>query len=587
MLVNVYQGQHLLGKGSGRPLGCRASREGVIVVKKLISLCVVVASAVLMSCGGDNEAFTGSGSGGGTDGGGGSGSVVVAMGSGIPPSFSAGTIAIAVPNLSAGGGTSLTVSLATSDGALYLQDTTITFSSACIAQSLATAPAVSTSTGVATTTYSATGCSGEDVITASATVEGGAVSATGTVTVAPSVVGSIQFISATPQKIGLQGTGGVGLPETSTVVFKVVDSTGGPVAGAGVTFALDTSVGGITNTPSSAVSGADGSVQTVVKSGSVATSVRVSAAVTGLGIGTQSSQLVITTGLPDEDSASLSVTCNNVEGYDIDGTQVDVTVRLADRYNNPVPDGTAVTFNTEGGRILGSCSTTTTSTESGLCSVTWTSANPRPANGRSTIIATAIGEESFVDVNGNGIFDNVDTWTDLAEAFRDDDESGIYDPGEFFVDFNQDQVRSPGDGQFNGLLCAGPGSPAGGCSSNQKLTVSSSNLIIMSGSTAKIADSTGGNNYGTGIPPVLAGGGTITFTIGDFRDQPLPAGTTITLQGSTGVTVGNPKSYTVPCTTVDGPIQYSFSVTAGSGQLTLTVEVPSGLQTVYFVAVTP
>ncbi len=559
------------------------------MLKKLLTLCVLAASAGLVACGGDDEAFTG---GGGTDGGGGGGAVVVTMGSGIPPAFSAGTIAVAVPSLAAGGGTSLTVSLVGSDGNLYLQDTTITFSSACIAQSLATAPAVSTSTGVATTTYSATGCSGADVITASATAAGEVVSATGTVTVAASVVGSIQFISATPQKIGLQGTGGVGLPETSTVIFKVVDSTGGPVAGSGVTFALDTSVGGITNTPSSAVSGADGSVQTVVKSGSVATSVRVSATVTGLGIGTQSSQLVITTGLPDQDSTSLSVSCNNVEGFDRDGTQVDVTVRLADRYNNPVPDGTAVTFNTEGGRILGSCSTTTTTTESGLCSVTWTSANPRPADGRSTIIATAIGEESFVDVNGNGIFDNVDTWTDLAEAFRNDNENvdlngdPVYDPGEFFVDFNQDQVRSPGDGQFNGLLCAGPGSPAGGCSSNQKLTVSSSNLIIMSGSTAKIADSVGGNNFGTGIPPVLVGGGTITFTIGDFRDQPMPEGTKITAEGSTGLTIGNPKSYTVPCTTFDGPSQYSFNAT-GSGQLTLTVEVPSGLQTVYFVAVTP
>ncbi len=557
------------------------------MLKKLVSLCLVVASAVLMSCGGENT-LVDPGSGGGGGGGGGGGTVVVSMGSGIPPAFTAGVIAVAVPNLSAGGGTSLTVSLAGSDGNLYLQNTTITFSSACIAGSLATAPSVSTSTGVATTTYSATGCSGADVITASATVPSGVVSATGTVTVAASVVGSIQFISATPQKIGLQGTGGVGLPETSTVVFKVVDSTGGPVAGAGVTFALDTSVGGITNTPSSAISGADGSVQTVVKSGTVATSVRVSATVTGLGIGTQSSQLVITTGLPDQDSMSLSVACNNVEGLDLDGTQVDVTVRLADRYNNPVPDGTAVTFNTEGGRILGSCSTTTTNTESGLCSVTWTSANPRPPfDGRSTIIATAIGEESFVDVNGNGIFDNVDTWTDLPEAFRDDNESGAYDSGEFFLDFNQDQVRSPADGQFNGLLCLGPGSPAGGCSPNPKLTVSASNLIIMSGSTAKIADSTGGNNYGSVISPVLAGGGTIIFTIGDDNDQPMPAGTTITLQGSSGITIGNPKVYTVPCTVNDGPIQYSFTASGVAGQLTLTVEVPSGVQTVYFVAVTP
>lgn len=550
------------------------------MLKKLLSVGAVLVSAVLASCGGGGDGTISGGAGGG------GANVIVSMGAGIPPAYSEGTIAVAVPNLSAGGGTSLTVSLVTADGALYLQDTSITFSSACIATNLATAPAVSTSTGSATTTYSATGCSGADVITASATVSGRAISATGSVTVAAAVVGSIQFVSATPQKIGLQGTGGVNLPETATVVFRVVDATGGPVAGQNVDFALDTSVGGISFTPASATSGADGRVQTVVKSGTVSTTVRVSATLTGLGIGTQSSQLVITTGLPDNDSVSLAVTCPNIEGYDLDGTEVEVTARLADRYNNPVPDGTAVTFNSEGGNILGSCTTASTETQSGLCSVTWTSSNPRPIKGRSTILATAIGEETFVDINSNGIFDGNDTWTDLAEAFRDDNENSSYDLGEFFMDFDLDGLRSPGDGQFNGLLCVGPGSPAAGCSAVQKLNVSSSNVIIMSGSTAKISDSTGGNNYG-GPSSLLAGGGTVTFTIGDFRDQPLPSGTTIKAEVSTGITLGNPKSYTVPCTSANSPSLYSFNVTAGSGQLTLTVEVPSGLQTVYFVQLTP
>ena len=138
------------------------------MLKKLLTFVLVAASVALMSCGDDNSLLS-------PGGGGGTGTVVVTMGSGIPPTFNAGTIAVAVPNLSAGGGTSLTVSLVTAEGNLYLQDTTITFSSACIAQSLATAPTVSTSTGVATTTYSATGGSGDDVSTASATAEGSTV----------------------------------------------------------------------------------------------------------------------------------------------------------------------------------------------------------------------------------------------------------------------------------------------------------------------------------------------------------------------------------------------------------------------------
>jgi hypothetical protein len=68
----------------------------------------------------------------------------------------------------------------------------------------------------------------------------------------------------------------------------------------------------------------------------------------------------------------------------------------------------------------------------------------------------------------------------------------------------------------------------------------------------------------------------------------MPAGTTITAQASSGLTIGNPRSYTVPCTSFDGPSQYSFTVTGSvDGQLTLIVEAPSGLQTFYFVTVSP
>jgi hypothetical protein len=474
--------------------------------------------------------------------------------------------------LSAGGSTSMSVTLLQSDGNLYTTATDVTFSSTCIALGLATVSnPLNVTTGIGTGTYSATGCSGADVITATATVGGKTLTATGTVTVAPATVGSIQFISASPQKIGLQGTGGVGLPETSTVTFKVVDSTGGPVAGADVQFSLDTSVGGISFTPASATTGPDGRAQTVVKSGTVATTVRVSAQVVSTSISTQSSQLTVTTGLPVQNAFSLAVQCPNVEAYDYDGVINPVTVRLGDRYNNPVPDGTAVTFSAEGGHIQGSCTTTTTSTESGVCSVNWSSSNPRPTDGRVTLFATAIGEESFVDVNGNGVFDDPDTFTDLPEAFRDDNENGVYNSGEQFYDFNQNSVRDLGDGLFNGLLCQ---DTTGRCSAQQKTGISAQGLIIMSGSAMVISDDVGG---------VLTLPGFVTFTIGDARSQPPPSGTTVAATASSA-TVEAPTSYTVPCTSFNGPIQYRFYVdkpTAPSGVLTLTVTTPKGLATIY------
>ena len=364
-------------------------------MKKLLALLVsALALVALSSCGGGDNTIFYPGSGGGGGGGGGGGAGAVSMGSGVPPAFTAGTIDVAVPNLAAGGSTTLSVSLV-SDGALYTQSVDVSFSSACIATNQATVTTpVTTTTGVAQTTYVATGCSGADVVTATATVNGTTVTATGTVTVASAAVGSIKFISATPDKIGLKGTGGVGLPETSTVIFQVVDLAGGPVAGEDVSFSLNTQVGGITRTPTTGTTAADGSVQTVVQAGTVATTVRVTATVDSTGTATQSSQLIITTGLPRQSAFSIAAACTNVEAYDYDGTQNAITVRLSDRFQNPVPDGTAVTFNSEGGSIAGGCTTTTTTgvgAESGFCVVNWTSSNPRPPDGRVMILATAIG----------------------------------------------------------------------------------------------------------------------------------------------------------------------------------------------------
>lgn len=513
------------------------------------------------------------------------------MGSGTPPSFTANEIAVAVPNLSADGATALTVALVIAENeaqALYAEEVSVAFTSACIAANMATITGgTTTSTGMLTVTYTATGCSGSDTITASATVEGRILTATGTVTVAPVEVGSIEFLSATPTTIGLQGTSGVGISESSSVVFRVLDSVGDPLAGREVQFSLDTAVGGIQLQPTAVISGSNGTVATMVDSGTVAASVRVTATDVGTNIATQSSQLTITTGLPRQDRMSAEVSCHNVEALTLDGTQVDVTVRMADRFSNPVPDGTTVTFTSEAGAIQGSCATYTTLDESGLCTVSWISAGGRPANGRSTLLATAVGEESTTDFNGNGYFDGVDTWTDLPEVYRDDNENGAYDLGEFFVDFNSNLVRDLGNGQYNGLLCVGPGNPAGGCATSPKLTVSAQNLIIMSGSTARIADSVGGQNYAPVSVGSLTGTGTINVLIGDVNGQPMPAGTTITATTSNGNLVG-PSAYTVPCTTNDGPLTFSFTIQGdtngpATGILTIEVEVPSGLVTTYFV----
>lgn len=516
--------------------------------------------AALAGCGGGDDAFkkattpAGTGTGTGTD------TPTVQM-----------SLTVGVPTLSAGGSTSVTAKLTeTTTSSPYTPETEITFSSACVGSQAATMNSpVKSANGVAVSTYVAKGCEGNDTITATATVPNGTITASSTINVLPAVLGSIQFVSATPSSIALKGTGGAGLSETSTIVFKVLNSVGGVVPNRDVTFSLDTDVGGLSLSPLAAKTDANGQAQTVVQAGTIPTPVRVTATIVGTSpaISTQSDQLTITTGIPDQDSISLSAETLNPEAWSIDGVTVKVTARLADRFNNPVPDGTAITFTTEGGSIGGSCTTV-----KGACSVDWVSQHPRPSDGRVTILATAIGEESFGDVNNDGVFGDGDSFpsiNDLPEAFRDDNENGVRDTHEFSVDFNRNGLYDAKDGKFNGILC----SHSTLCAATKTLNVRDSTVLIMSGSVASI-----GLIPSMGIN-VAGGPQTVTITVGDLHNQPMPKGTTIAIATDNGKLSG-PTNHTVGNANSNGPLVYDITVAAdttpSSGMLTVTVKAPSG-----------
>ena len=99
--------------------------------------------------------------------------------------------------------------------------------------SLAAATA-STVNGRATTTFTASNKSGAVTITASA--GGGVVSNNTSVTIQPAAVGSIQFVSATPQLIGIRTATST---PSSIIKFLVNDVTGNPMMGATVNFTLN------------------------------------------------------------------------------------------------------------------------------------------------------------------------------------------------------------------------------------------------------------------------------------------------------------------------------------------------------------
>jgi hypothetical protein len=545
------------------------------------------------------------------------------MGNGTGSSFQSGQIGISNANLSAGGTDSLDVSIVDQTGTLYTAaSTTITISSSCISQGLASvapsgattagsnADTFVTTTGTAQMTYTAKGCNGADVLTASAVVAGQSLTATGTITVAAATVGSIQFVSATPTTIGLKGTG---LNETSTVVFKVLDATGAARPGVPVTFSLNTSVGGITLTPANATSANDGTVQTVVSSGTQHTAVRVTANIASPALSTQSSQLTVTTGLPAAAAFSIAVgpvnygkessvtlACPNVEAYSIDEVSSPIIVQLADRYNNPAPDGTAVAFTTNGGHIVGSCTTPLSTPGDGTCSANWTSANPRPltsddtpaelANGRVQILATAIGEESFTDLNGSGYYVQGDPFVSLGEPYRDDNENHQYDSGEYFLDFNNNGMRDPPSGVFIGITCT-----ASSCSTST-LAIGVQQTMIMSTSNAgallnfSVGGSFSGSAAGLSIPASQSG--SISFQLVDENGNPMAAGTTISVSASASVSTST-GSATQGCSiappgTANANV-YVFDLTAasaaGNGTLTITVTSPSLSQTIFSIPV--
>ena len=424
-----------------------------------------------------------------------------------------GALSIAPTSLAAGGtaGVQVTVLSGTTP---YAPPLAVTFSSPCVTAGRARLiTPVTTVNGVASSSYTDLGCGTTDIVTATAVVSGATVTRSANLTVNAASAGQLTFVSALPQNIALRGTGGAGRQETATVTFKVLNAVGQPLAGQVVNFALNTVVGGLTVSPASATTGSDGTVSTVVTSGNINTPVRVSATLPGNGISTVSDQLVVSTGVPEQASFSLSAVIRNVEGGSFNGCPAPngttLAARLADRFHNPAPDGTAVSFTAEGGTVDASCltgETTTTLTDGtvikqkgtpGECTVRFCAASPRPADGRVTVLAYALGEESFVDANGNNRFDAGETFTDLGDPFRNDravtdaNASGSDDAfttgnaarmsGESFIDTNGNGVwDAAGNGIYNGVL------RASGVGSGDTVHLRQSMVMVLSNSTANV-----------------------------------------------------------------------------------------------------
>lgn len=404
----------------------------------------------------------------------------------------------------------------------------VTFTASCgrINGSALTASVTTNGSGLASATYQAvnadgTLCSGTVSFSASAP---GATSVADTVNVNTPIANAITFETTQNVRLFVKGSGGL---EQGTLKFKVLDTNGNIIASEKVIFSIVINPGGLSiNAPGNTApvelqSGADGVAQVSVFSGTIPGPVKIRATLlTNSSVFAESQNVTVASGPPSQRFISVSVGNFNIEGADIDGTSTTITARVADRQGNAVEDGTVVNFTAEGGQVGYSCSTTTVNRISS-CSVDFQSQNPRPAGGRVSLLAYVEGSKDYIDIDGNNVFSGAgtDTLLNIGDAYRDDDEDRVFDPGEF---------RIPRG--VSGATLATCATDVGGsfpsvrnsCNDNLATTVRQQAVILFSSSTpSTISLSTNTRAF---IAFSLASAGNVLL--------PMPAGTVVSAQAS-------------------------------------------------------
>lgn len=342
---------------------------------------------------------------------------------------------VAVSNpLSAYGQTPITVTLT---GASIESPVKVSVSSACVALGKASlSPATfSTTNSSFTLQYRDNGCGAVQLADQlQVVIDGTATSKTLKLDIAAPAASSLAFVQASPETIFLKASG---FTENSIVTFEVRDAAGNTLPGRVVELRLLTGSGGVTmegrpveaidsTSPFTQTSDAQGRVAVRINSGTQPTPVRVHAQLQGTKIATVSSNLSVAVGLPSQLNFSMSQGSINIEGGDIDGTTNTYTIIASDRSGNPVPAGTTINFVTEGGQVEPSKQIQIVG-GIGRATANFVTSSPRPADGRVTVLAYALGEESFLDLNGNNIYDKNEPFQDLGSVFKDRNFDGVFD----------------------------------------------------------------------------------------------------------------------------------------------------------------
>lgn len=512
---------------------------------------------------------------------------------------------------------------------------TVTVTSNCIAAGRARiSPAsVTTTTGTATFTYTDNQCGAfqaNDTLTAS--IANVAATRQATLPVTSPAASSITYVSANPSTIFLRGSG---LTQQSTVSFQVVDSAGNPLPNRRVSLELSTFAGGLTidngTVPITKDTDGQGRVDALVNSGTVPTPVRVRATLVGTTISTVSNELTVGIGLPAQANFGLAQTAANIEGYDYIDTPNSYAVVASDRRGNPVPAGTAITFTAEGGQIETRRVIELTSLGIARADAAFVSNLPKPLDGRVTIVAYALGEESFKDLNGNNVFDAGEPFQDLGDVYVDRQFNGIPESDDEFISLQLPSSTLPAacvnttdaELRLDVTVPSRPTGAAGGPTCDGRwgqayvrraietvLSTSAARPLWLGaslpvgwtpapGSTLALrTDTTAATRNFIEVAGTTVGSGGVrgelSFLVADanpVRLNPMPAGTTISVAGSPGLTAtlvgGSPVVSTTGATLAALRYEFETSVVAGEVRsATITFTSPKGVGTVVSLRIT-
>jgi hypothetical protein len=494
-------------------------------------------------------------------------------------------LALGATTLPSGGNTSITVD-ALAGGAPLREPVNVILRATCgrinDRDAVEGVPLSTDGNGRVSAVYRAVGitgelCKGRVGISASST---GTTERTASLDVAEPTPNALAFIGAGTPQIFVAGSG---LQEQTTVRFRVL-SGDVPIANVRVRFSLLVNPGGAglgsvgNGNPIEATTDSAGDALVSVFSGTIPGPVKVKAELLGnAAVFAETQNLTIASGPPSQRFMSLSVETFNIEGWNRDGTNTRLTVRIADRQGNPVANGTVVNFTSEGGQVQSSCSTMIVDGIS-LCSVNFASQNNRPTDGRVTVLAYVAGTKDYLDVNLNNIFDgSIDVITNQGDAYRDDNENAAFDTGEFVIP----------RGALGSCPSSGGSVPsrADTCDLGIATTVRQQTVIMFSSSSPSLVEQ-------------LVSLGEIRFTLGSTHNPklPMPAGTAVS-----GAAVDNTPTNELNCAvqrvlgTPIANIPSGFDPTASlrtthalllkdcaSGDLiTADVRSPSGLVTSY------